>query len=138
MLAALFLSPPIFSQTDSLQANTADSVQQRIVLIGDAGSLHNGRHYVVNAVQKNIKLDSNTTIVYLGDNLYYTGLPDDAVPGYDVRRAVLDSQVTIAKGTAAKVYFIPGNHDWNREGPGGWEAIVREGQYIDRLGDKNV
>ena len=138
MLAALFLSHPVFSQADSLQANTADSVEQRIVLIGDAGSLHNGRHYVVNAVQKNIKLDSNTTIVYLGDNLYYTGLPDDAVPGYDVRRAVLDSQVTIAKGTAAKVYFMPGNHDWNREGPGGWEAIVREGQYIDRLGDKNV
>src|SRR4029077_11620454 len=103
-----------------------------------AGSLHNGRHYVVSAVQKNIKLDSNTTVVFLGDNLYYTGLPDDAVPGYDVRRAVLDSEVTIAKGTGAKVYFMPGNHDWNREELGGWEAIVREGQYIDRLGDKNV
>src|SRR5258706_16199387 len=107
--AFFFSSPSLFAQEDTVQA--------RIVIIGDAGSLHNGRHYVVAAVKKTIKIDEKTTIVFVRDNLYYTGLPDDAYPYYDVRRAVLDSQVTIAEGTDAKVYFMPGNHDCNREGP---------------------
>src|SRR5438046_594547 len=130
LLAAIFFNCSLFSQQDSLQPGTDDSIQARIVIIGDAGSFHKDsagkdRHYVVSAVKKTIPLDAKTTVIYVGDNLYYTGLPDDANPGYDVRRAVLDSQVSIAKGTDAKVYFMPGNHDWNREGPGGWEAIVR-------------
>ena len=120
-----------------------DTVQARIVVIGDAGSFHkdaNGkdRHYVVSAVKKTVPIDAKTTIIYVGDNLYYTGLPNEMLPYYDIRRAVLDSQALIAKGTKAKVYFMPGNHDWNREGPGGWEAIKREQRYIDNEPTDNV
>src|SRR5205809_1719436 len=116
-----------------------DTIQARIVIIGDAGSFHNGRHYVVDAVKKTIPLDDKTTILYIGDNLYYTGLPDEALKIYDIRRQVLDSQINIALGTKAKVYFIPGNHDWNRMQEGGWEAIKREQRYIDVSGaGKNV
>lgn len=116
----------------------SDTVQARIVLIGDAGSFQLGKHPVVDAVEKNIKLDSNTTIVFLGDNLYTWGLPDDAYSNYVVSRSILDSQVSIAGNSGAKVYFIPGNHDWAREGPGGWEAILRQERYVDALGNKNV
>ncbi|MEP6684845.1 MAG: metallophosphoesterase [Parafilimonas sp.] len=113
-----------------------DSIQARIVIIGDAGSLKkdaqgNQRHYVVSAVKKTIPLNEKTTVIYVGDNLYYTGLPNEQLPNYDIRRAVLDSQALIAKDTKAKVYFMPGNHDWNRMGPGGWAAIKREQRYID-------
>jgi len=115
-----------------------DSVQARIVLIGDAGNLKNGQHPVVSAVRKSIKLDEKTTIVYLGDNLYTYGLPDDAYPGYSTATAILDSQINIAQNTKAKVFFIPGNHDWNHEGPDGWNSVMREQNYIDRYSDKNV
>lgn len=115
-----------------------DTIQARVVLIGDAGDFHGGKHPVVSAVKNNIKFDSKTTVVFLGDNLYYTGLPDESYRDYDKRRAVLDTQVNIAKGTPAKVYFMPGNHDWNRASKGGYEAIVRQQRYIDSLGDKNV
>jgi len=125
----LFLPPLIFAQ---------DSLQARIVIIGDAGRLTNGHHPVVAAVRNIIPLDEKTTIVFVGDNLYKAGLPDDAMPNYQVIKAPLDSQVIIAKGTKAKVYFIPGNHDWNNGSKNGWDAIVREQYYIDLLGDKNV
>ncbi len=121
---------PAFSQEDTIQS--------RIVLIGDAGALKDGRQYVVSAVRKNIPLDEKTVVVYLGDNLYYSGLPDDSYPTYNMSKAVLDSQVSIGEGNKAKIYFIPGNHDWNRGGKNGLQAVVREQQYIDFLGNKNV
>lgn len=115
-----------------------DSVQVRLVLIGDAGAFKNGHQPVVNAVRKNIKLDSITTILYLGDNLYTYGLPDDVEFGYNTATAILDSQINIGLNTPAQVYFIPGNHDWNHEGPDGWNTVIREQNYIEQHGGKNV
>jgi hypothetical protein len=129
-IIAIFLVSQLAAQKDSVQA--------RIVLIGDAGSLKNGQHPVVKAVRTHIKLDSLTTILYLGDNLYTYGLPDDSYANYSIAAAILDSQINIAQNTPAKVYFIPGNHDWNHEGPDGWNTVTREQQYVDMHGGKNV
>lgn len=128
----------LFHAYTNAQTVTPDSLQARIILIGDAGELKNGRHPVISGVKSTIPFDKKTTIIYLGDNLYKTGLPDDLVPGYKFAKAPLDTQVAIANGTDAKVYFIPGNHDWNNGGPHGWESIKREQYYIDLLGGKNV
>jgi len=115
-----------------------DTISQRIILFGDAGQLTNGRHPVVDAVRKNIPLDSKTTVLFLGDNLYKNGLPDEQYKNYAQSRAVLDSQVSIADGTPSKVYMIPGNHDWENGSRGGYNAILRQQLYIDFLGKKNV
>ncbi len=115
-----------------------DSIQARIVLIGDAGQLTNGRHPVVSAVKNNIIIDKKTTIIFLGDNLYKTGLPDNSLPTYDIAKAPLDSQIQIAGKSDAKVYFVPGNHDWAGGGSNGYESILRVQSYIDFLGNKNV
>src|SRR5664279_1112061 len=90
-----------------------DSIQAHIILIGDAGEFNYGRAPVIDAARDLIPLDKNTTVIYLGDNIYDNGLPDDVMPGYAAARAVLDSQINIVKGTNAKIVFIPGNHDWN-------------------------
>jgi Calcineurin-like phosphoesterase len=113
----------------------SDTITQRIVLIGDAGELTNGQHPVVDAVRKYITLDNKTTILYLGDNLYKNGLPDKQFKAsFDAARAVLDSQMSIADGTAAKVYMIPGNHDWENGSKGGYDAVIREQLYVEFLG----
>ena len=119
-------------------AMAQDSIQARIILIGDAGQLTNGRHPVVNAAKKMITFDKKTTVVFLGDNLYKTGLPDNAVPTYAVAKAPLDSQIQIAGKSDAKVYFVPGNHDWANGGTNGYESILRVQSYIDFLGNNNV
>lgn len=115
-----------------------DSIQSRIILIADAGQLTKGKHPVVSAVRNTIKLDNKTTILFIGDNLYKHGLPDESTPNFDVIKAALDSQTVIADGTDAKVYFMPGNHDWQDGGRGGWDQIVRQQEYVDNLGKPNV
>ena len=54
-----------------------DTIDQRIILIGDAGQLTGGKHPIVDAVRRFIQLDKKTTIIFLGDNLYPKGLPDE-------------------------------------------------------------
>ena len=130
LLSTCILSPCL--------AQRDDSIAYRIVLVGDAGSLTNGQQPVSQAIKKNVPMDARTVIVYLGDNIYKIGLPDDAYVGYQQARIVLDSQVAIVKNTPTKVYMIPGNHDWNNGGPGGYDAILREQLYVDLLDTKNV
>ncbi|HEX6846485.1 MAG TPA: metallophosphoesterase, partial [Chitinophagaceae bacterium] len=121
----------------SLTAQT-DTISQRIVLIGDAGELTNGRHPVVEAIKQSIKLDKKTTVLYLGDNLYDTGLPDDQSAQYQAAKAVLDSQLSVVENTPARVIMIPGNHDWKNGGRDGYAAIIREQVYVDLLNKPNV
>ena len=69
-----------------------DSIQARIILIGDAGELNFGREPVVDAARDLIPLDSKTTVLYVGDNLYTHGLPDEMMPNYSAAKAILDSK----------------------------------------------
>lgn len=133
----LLFNQLIKAQTDTTKLQT-DTIAQRIVLIGDAGQLTNGIHPVVEAVRKTIPLDKKTTILFLGDNLYKNGLPDDQASNYVNSRAVLDSQLSIADGKPSKVYMIPGNHDWENGSRGGYDAIVRQQLYVDFLRKPNV
>ena len=121
----------------SLTAQT-DTISQRIVLVGDAGELTNGRHPVVEAIKQFIKLDKKTTVIFLGDNLYDSGLPDDQTVQYQAAKAVLDSQLSVVEGTQARVIMIPGNHDWNNGARDGYETIIREQLYVDLLNKPNV
>lgn len=116
----------------------SDSIQARIVLIGDAGKLNFGRQPVVDAVRNLIPLDDKTTVLFLGDNLYKTGLPEDYFADYKEAKAVLDSQINIAKGTKAQVIFIPGNHDWTDGSIIGLDNVKRQGNYISNLNNKNI
>ncbi len=131
----------LFVRIPGLHAQTVppnDSVQATIVLVGDAGQLTNGRQPVVEAVRKTVAMNKNTTVIYLGDNLYKTGLPDNALPTYEIAKAPLDSQILIAGKAPVNVYFIPGNHDWANGGRNGFQSILRVQNYIDVLGNKYV
>src|SRR4051812_26192823 len=92
-----------------------DSIENRIVVIGDAGdpgAIKNGKALVIDAVRKMIPLDKKTTVLFVGDNLYVNGLPCEGdvcyVPGINA----IDTQVNLVRGTRARAYFMPGNHDW--------------------------
>src|SRR5437868_4857818 len=89
----LFAVNVCFSQDDSL-AN-------RIVLIGDAGDILNGRQPVIDAARRLIPMDKKTTVIFLGDNLYSIGLPDDQYSSYNGLRSVLDTQVSLVRNTEA-------------------------------------
>src|SRR5258705_3094594 len=126
----LFINNICVAQTDSIQA--------RIVLVGDAGQLNFGRAPVVDAARDSIPMNEKTTVLYLGDNLYNYGLPDEIMPDYITLKSILDSQINIAKGTKAKVVFIPGNHDWSNDASNGPEILKREETYVRSQGLPNV
>ena len=129
----------VFLHYGAIAQGNIDTLQARIILIGDAGEFNSkGQHPVVRSVKEHFKFDKKTTILYLGDNLYKAGLPDEQNYNYSKIRAVLDTQINIARGSGAKVYFIPGNHDWAEYGRNGWETVKRQQYYIDALGDNNV
>jgi hypothetical protein len=136
-LISLWLVSGVLAVPRSLYGQT-DTIAHRIVLIGDAGQLTEGKHPVVDAVRNLIPLDEKTTILFLGDNLYKNGLPDNTSPTYNKDRAVLDSQLSVADHTPVKVYMIPGNHDWKNGSRDGYEAILRQQLYVDQLGKPNV
>ncbi len=135
LILILFVSIP---RLNAQTLKDIDSVQARILLIGDGGQLINGRHPVVNAAKKIVPMDSKTTIIFLGDNLYKTGLPDNAMPTYEIAKAPLDSQIEIAGKAPVNVFFIPGNHDWANGSRIGYESILRVQNYIDVLGNKYI
>src|SRR5690606_14253985 len=100
--------------------NVDDTIGSRIVLIGDAGALVDGGQPVMEGVRRFVPLNEKTTVVYLWDNLYSEGLPDEQFENYWRYKAVLDTQVNLVNGTSAKAYFIPGNHDWMNGNEGGY------------------
>ena len=116
----------------------SDSVKTRVILVGDAGALYPDKPSVLSAIRNNIKLDKNTVVVYLGDNLYDAGLPHETYSRYSDIKAALDSQINLLKGTAAKGYMIPGNHDWENGGVRGLETVIRQQNYVDRYGEGNI
>lgn len=121
------------------QAQT-DSLARRIILIGDAGELHkDGHNPVIDAVKKHYDLqDNRNTVLFLGDNVYPLGLPDEASSDYPEAKQILDYQVNLVRNTAAQAIFIPGNHDWKKSKPDGWQTVINEQLYIDSLKLPNV
>ncbi|MBC7949937.1 MAG: BamA/TamA family outer membrane protein [Chitinophagaceae bacterium] len=115
-----------------------DSIITRVVLVGDGGQFTMGRHPVAEAIKKMVPLDAKTVVIFLGDNVYKVGLPDETVITYSETRSVLDSQLSIVANTKARLYMIPGNHDWNNGQSTGFETIMREQSYVNIIGNQNV
>ncbi|MBL0234284.1 MAG: metallophosphoesterase [Chitinophagaceae bacterium] len=135
----LFFVPLILSHqvVKAQVVNGSDTITRRIILIGDAGQLTNGRHPVVDAARNLIPLDEKTTVLFLGDNLYKRGLPDAEYDTYLGARAVLDSQLSLVAGTKSQLWMIPGNHDWENGGRDGFNAILRQQLYVSFLAYRN-
>ncbi len=116
----------------------SDSIEQRMVIIGDAGdpgSVTNGKVVVLDAIRKMVPMDEKTTILFVGDNLYTNGLPCEGDVCYQPGVNALDSQAYLVKGTPAHAYFIPGNHDWANGKPEGYDNILRQGALINGIAD---
>ncbi len=115
---------------------TVDPVET-LYLLGDAGARENlekPSNPLFEHIQRELaKAGKNSSIVFLGDNLYPAGLPktskkDDRAEG----QAVLDGQLDLMKDHAGRGYFIPGNHDWKKGKSGGLKATQRQERYIQK------
>jgi hypothetical protein len=131
LFIVLFSAAKLFAQEDS--------VTYRVILIGDAGELKNEKNSVVDAVRKKFDLNNNkTTVIYLGDNIYPKGMPDEESSDYEESKNIITYQASLGLQSSTKIIFIPGNHDWDQGNPDGWESIQREQRFIDSLNVSNI
>ncbi|MCK0161525.1 metallophosphoesterase [Allomuricauda sp. F6463D] len=115
-------------------------VEHTFYLIGDAGKSPMGE---LNPTLKRFKqvldgANSNSTVIFLGDNIYPAGFVDKDADkeGYERSKHYLDAQLTTLENFKGKTIFIPGNHDWYS---GGLKGLKREEEYIeDALDDKEA
>lgn len=91
-----------------------DTLTHRFYLIGDAGyadSPHSQQ--LLSVISAKLKTEGKqATLLYLGDNAYPLGMPQEGKKGRAEAEASLNSQMMLAGLFKGKTYFIPGNHDW--------------------------
>jgi hypothetical protein len=117
----------------------SDKVIQRMYLVGDAGEMSDGHHPVCDWLKAHVDWnDTSNVLVYLGDNIYPHGMPAVGAKDYETARKIIDYQISVVRGKQAKAYFVPGNHDWRRGRPGGWDQVKNQSSYINGLQLPNV
>ena len=107
------------------------AVETSLFLIGDAGAPAPLGEPVLHALVDALgNAAGDRVVVFLGDNVYPRGLPDSAAPDRAEMERRLNAQMDAVAAGGARGIFVPGNHDWAKHGPDGWNAIRRQGRWI--------
>jgi hypothetical protein len=116
------------------------TVETTLFLIGDAGAPAPGGEPVLRALAQALgsAAGDDRVVVFLGDNVYPRGLPDSAAPDRPEMERRLDAQMDVVLLAGARGIFVPGNHDWARHAPDGWNAIRREERWIAKRGAPGI
>ena len=131
MLRALF-ARTVVALAFCAAPSTAAHLETSLYLIGDAGAPNPRGEPVLAALHAEVSRDpSRSLVAFLGDNIYSRGLPRPGAP----ERAEAERRIAAQIGAAgARALFVPGNHDWDRHGPDGWNAVRREARYVEENG----
>ncbi|MFN3404488.1 MAG: metallophosphoesterase [Cytophagaceae bacterium] len=103
-----------------------------VFLIGDAGapSLNNDPNLNLLRAEL-IKAGEDSAVFFLGDNIYPVGMPEKSDAGRDLAEKRMIAQMKILEGYKGKKVFISGNHDWNKGRKGGYEAVMRQQEFVE-------
>jgi len=109
----------------------------KIFLIGDAGNADEpqARNTLDLLKAKLDSADKNSMLIFLGDNIYPSGMPAENDKDYGLAKQKLENQLAITKDFKGKTLVIPGNHDWYH-GLDGLKA--QEGFVKKYLNDKKA
>jgi hypothetical protein len=117
---------------ESLMPPDSADLDYSVYLIGDAGDPNPiTTEPVFKLLKSVIEKDTNSTTVFLGDNIYYNGLPPENAKDRKKMERKINDQLEIVENYKGQVYFISGNHDWDNMRAGGLDAIKREEIYIE-------
>lgn len=115
-----------------------DSIIHTFYLVGDAGNLDQDEAFHnMNVLRDSLsKASENSTLMFLGDNIYPVGMPKKEDKERPLAEKKMDNQISLASEFKGKTIFIPGNHDWYNNGIKG---LKREEDYvIEKLDDKSA
>ncbi len=102
----------------------------KLFLIGDAGNADEPQaKETLNLLKGKLdSADSNSMLIFLGDNIYPNGMPKESDKGYALAKQKLEDQLAITKNFKGKTLVIPGNHDWysGLSGLNAQESLVKK------------
>ena len=111
-------------------------IEHSFYLIGDGGNSPIGTE--TKALQKfKSQLENapkNSTAIFLGDNIYPSGMPNKKHEQRDFAEHQLNVQTEAVKNFKGDAIFIPGNHDWYSDG---LKGLKRQENYIEDILGKN-
>lgn len=122
-------------EEQNLMAKVDSELSHSVFLIGDAGDFtkDNQGETIALLKQKLNEKGENSSVVFLGDNVYPIGLPDEKHKRYAEAKSRLDAQLQPLEGYTGNVFFIPGNHDWAKGKTGGEKNVLRMEQYVEQF-----
>ncbi len=131
-----FITPEDRAQHGRQPADSA--LTYSVLLIGDAGAPHYESAGAVLSVLDSLlaHYGDRSAVVFLGDNIYPSGLPPASHPEREGAKERIDALLDVVDGHPGEVVFAPGNHDWGGAGLGGDRgAVLRQERYVEeRLG----
>ncbi|RMG77648.1 MAG: metallophosphoesterase, partial [Bacteroidetes bacterium] len=108
-------------------------ITHTLYLLGDGGNSKAGK--VAPAVRflgEQLKTaDENSTVIFMGDNIYPGGFPGKKDPGRALAEHRLEVQLDILKGFKGKAWMIPGNHDWRS----GLKRLKKEEDFLEEYAE---
>ncbi len=122
-----------------LPATLAAQVEPAVVahtlyLVGDAGEPSIVGQPLGNVLNKKIiESGSHTTVLFLGDNIYPAGMPDQGARNRREAEEIMGAQTDWLAGSKAGGIFIPGNHDWQKGRKRGRAYVNNQQRWVDSL-----
>jgi hypothetical protein len=114
--------------------NAQNLVEQRIILIGNAGSITGEQKAILdNAVKQ--ALPGKTIALFLGNNVYPSGMQLGDKKHRPTSQDILRSQFIGFRKKSIPVYFIPGIADWDNNGPHGYKKIMQFNEFVRAQND---
>jgi hypothetical protein len=112
-----------------------------LYLIGDAGGDTSNSKPILEGLTARLTADNsrNSGVVFLGDNIYPEGLHKKKSKYRKQDEGRINVQLNAIKEFQGDLVFMPGNHDWDKQGKGGKKHVKRQERYIqDYLDRGNV
>lgn len=126
---------PVPDQTVMQESNLVE----RLILIGDAGETLEDDPVLASLHQWCIKRPKKTHVLFLGDNIYPSGLDEENPQSLEKAKNYLRALLSVIQRSGASATFVPGNHDWGRGGERGREVIIQQQEMVEEiLQHKNV
>ena len=103
----------------------------KVYLIGDAGEPKFPEDKNLSYLSKQLNQASEQDVlIFLGDNIYPKGLPDEDHPERAAMEKKLNAQLDVMKSFKGASYIIPGNHDWAKSKRDGWQNVLNQQKYV--------
>ena len=118
-------------------APTDLKIKHSMFLIGDAGNSYVYKYPpALKLLEKKLaNVGENSSVLFLGDNVYPNGLARKGEADYERSKFRIDSQLDILKNYEGRVIFTPGNHDWRKYG---LKGVKRQEKYIERTLNEGI